>query len=172
MANPSRPRSASRSTSRRPRKFRTKRQPLGVTLGANPPIVTPGDSTTLAGTLTGTNNANRDIVLQSNPFPYSQGFVNAGNPLVTDAAGNFSFPILSVPVTTQFRVLMPQRPEIASPVVTVGAALQVTTRTKKVARHRHCIARIKAPRQNYIRAQAFLRANSIPLQCPSIAQIL
>jgi hypothetical protein len=122
------------------RKFRTKRQPLGVTLGANPPNVTPGGATMLAGTLTGTNNANRDVVLQSNPFPYTQGFVNAGNPLVTDAAGNFSFPILSVPVTTQFRVLMPQRPEIASPIVTVGAALQVTTRTKKVARHRHSVS--------------------------------
>ena len=42
-----------------------------------------------------------------------------------------------MPVTTQYRVLMPQRPEITSPIVVVGAALQVTTRTKKVERHRH-----------------------------------
>ncbi len=122
------------------RRFRTKRQPLGVTLAANPPTVAPGGATTLAGTLTGTNNANRDVVLQSNPFPYTQGFANTGNPLVTDPAGNFSFPVLSVPVTTQFRVLMPQRPEIASPIVTVGAALQVTTSAKKVKRHRHSIS--------------------------------
>ena len=122
------------------RTFRTKRQPLGVTLAANPPNVAPGGSTTLAGTLTGTNNANRDVVLQSNPFPYTQGFVNTGNPLVTDAAGNFSFAVLSVPVTTQFRVLMPQRPEVASPIVIVGAALQVTTSTKKVKRHRHSVS--------------------------------
>jgi hypothetical protein len=121
----------------RDRTFRTRRQPLGVTLGANPPTVAPGGATTLAGQLTGTANAGRDVVLQANPFPYTQGFLNVANPQVTDAAGNFSFPVLSVPLTTQFRVLMPQRPEVASPIVIVGAALQVTTRTKKVERHRH-----------------------------------
>jgi hypothetical protein len=122
------------------RTFTTRRQPLGVTLAANPNPVVPGGPTTLAGQLTGTNNANRDVVLQSNPFPYTQGFLNVGNPLVTDAAGNFSFPVLSVPVNTQFRVVLAQRPEVASPIVVVGAALQVTTNTKKVARHRHSVS--------------------------------
>jgi hypothetical protein len=119
------------------RTFRTRRQPLGVTLAANPATVAPGGATTLAGQLTGSNNANRDVVLQANPFPYTQGFLNVANPQVTDPVGNFSFPVLSVPVTTQFRVLMPQRPEVASPIVVVGAALQVSTGTKKVARYRH-----------------------------------
>jgi hypothetical protein len=122
------------------RTFKTKRQPLGVTLTANPPTVAPGGATTLGGQLTGTNNASRDVVLQANPFPYTQGFLNVANPQVTDAVGNFSFPVLTVPVTTQFRVVMPQRPEIASPIVIVGAALQVTTRTKKVDRHRHSVS--------------------------------
>jgi hypothetical protein len=122
------------------RTFTTKRQPLGVTLAANPNPVAPGGVTTLAGMLSGTNNANRDVVLQSNPFPYTQGFLNAGNPQVTDAAGNFSFPVLSVPVTTQFRVVLAQRPELTSPIVVVGAALQVRTDTKKVARHRHSVS--------------------------------
>jgi hypothetical protein len=122
------------------RTFKTRRQPLGVTLAANPPTVAPGGATTLAGQLTGTNNANRDVVLQANPFPYTQGFVNVSNPQVTDAVGNFAFPVLSVPVTTQYRVLMPQRPEIVSPIVIVGAALQVTTSAKKVDRHRHSVS--------------------------------
>jgi hypothetical protein len=122
------------------RTFKTKVQPLGVTLAANPPTVAPGGSTTLAGQLTGTNNANRDVVLQSNPFPYLQGFVNAGNPQVTDSAGNFSFAVLTVPVTTQFRVVLAQRPEVTSPIVVVGAALQVRTDAKKVARHRHSVS--------------------------------
>ncbi len=121
----------------RDRTFKTKVQPLGVTLAANPATVAPGGATTLAGVLTGTNGANRDVVLQANPFPYIQGFLNVANPQVTDAAGNFSFPVLSVPTTTQYRVLMPQRPDIQSPIVIVGAALQVTTRTRKVERHRH-----------------------------------
>jgi hypothetical protein len=122
------------------RTFTTRRQPLGVNLGANPNPVAPGGATTLAGQLTGTNNAGRDVVLQSNPFPYTQGFLNAANPQVTDAAGSFSFPVLSLPVTTQFRVLLAQRPEVTSPIVVVGAALQVRTDTKKVERHRHSVS--------------------------------
>jgi hypothetical protein len=122
------------------RTFRTRRQPLGVTLAANPNPVAPGGSTTLAGQLTGTNNAGRDVVLQSNPFPYTQGFLNASNPQVTDAAGNFSFPVLSVPVNTQYRVVLAQRPEVTSPIVIVGAALQVKTRVRKVERHRHSVS--------------------------------
>jgi len=118
------------------RTFKTRVQPLGYTLAANPNPVHPGGSTTLAGQLTGTNGPNREVVLQSNPFPYTQGFVNASNVQVTDGAGNFSFPVLSVPVTTQFRVVMAQRPEVASAIVFVGVALQVKTWTRKVERSR------------------------------------
>ena len=89
------------------RTFKTKPQPLGVTLAATPNPVGYGKATTLAGNLTGTGNAGRQIVLQMNPFPYTQGFQNLGNPQVTDAAGGFSFPILSATLNAQFRVLMP-----------------------------------------------------------------
>jgi hypothetical protein len=133
-------RNADGQTLGRDRTFRTKKQPLGVTLAANPATVVPGGATTLAGQLTGTEGGGRDVVLQANPFPYTQGFANVANPQVTDAAGNFSFPVLSVPITTQFRVLMPQRPDIASPIVLVGTALQVTTRTEKVDRHRRSVS--------------------------------
>ena len=86
-----------------------------------------GDAAVLAGTLSGTGNGGRQVVLQSNPWPYTQGFLNAGNPQVTDANGNFSFPVLSVPVNTQFRVLMPQKPEVVSPIVVEGTTVRVTT---------------------------------------------
>jgi hypothetical protein len=122
------------------RTFKTKIQPLGVTLAAIPNPIAPGGSSTLAGQLTGTNNAKRDVVLQSNPWPYTQGFVTVGNAQVTDDAGNFAFPQLSVPVTTQYRVLLAQRPEVVSPIVILGAALQVRTDIKKVARHRHSVS--------------------------------
>jgi hypothetical protein len=133
-------RNADGQTLGKDRTFRTRKQPLGVTLAANPATVVPGAATTLAGQLTGTGNAGRDVVLQANPFPYTQGFLNVANPQVTDASGNFSFPVLSVPITTQFRVLMPQRPEVSSPIVVVGAALQLTTRTEKVDRHRRSVS--------------------------------
>jgi hypothetical protein len=109
------------------RTFKTKPQPLGVTLAATPNPVAFGSPVTLAGQLTGTGNANRQVVLQSNPFPYTQGFQNASNVQVTDAAGNFSFPLLSVPLNTQYRVQMPQKPEVVSPIVSLGVAVTLTT---------------------------------------------
>jgi hypothetical protein len=109
------------------RTFKTKPQPLGVSLAATPNPVAFGSPVTLAGQLTGTGNANRQVVLQSNPFPYTQGFQNASNVQVTDAAGNFSFPLLSVPLNTQYRVQMPQKPEVVSPIVSLGVAVMLTT---------------------------------------------
>ncbi len=109
------------------RTFKSKPQPLGVTLAATPNPVTFGSPVTLAGQLTGTGNANRQVVLQSNPFPYTQGFQNASNVQVTDAAGSFSFPLLSVPLNTQYRVQMPQKPEVVSPIVSLGVAVTLTT---------------------------------------------
>jgi hypothetical protein len=119
------------------RTFKTKVQPLGVTLVATPSSVAPGGLTVLAGQLTGTNNANRQVQLQSSAFPYLTGFATVGNTVITDAAGNFTFNAIPVAVTTQFRVLMPNRPEIVSPIVVVGAAVQVRTFTRTVDRARH-----------------------------------
>lgn len=109
------------------RTFRTRNQPLGLTLAATPNPVPFGRPTVLAGTLSGTGNANRQIVLQANPFPYTQGFVTVSNPQLTSAVGAFAFPLLAVPLNTQFRVLIPTRPEIASPIVNVGVAVRVST---------------------------------------------
>ena len=52
-----------------------------------------GSRDDLAGTLSGTGNANRAVVLQANPFPYTQGFANAANAQLTNAQGGFSFPL-------------------------------------------------------------------------------
>ena len=120
----------------RDRTFKTRRQPLGLVLGATPNPVRVGGATTLSGTLTGTGNANRQVVLQANPYPYTQGFQDVGNVLVTDASGNFAFNILGVPVNTQYRVAMPSRPEIASPLIAVGAVTRVTTRKRPPRRGR------------------------------------
>jgi hypothetical protein len=109
------------------RTFKTKPQPLGLTLGATPNPVPFGKPTVLAGTLTGTGNASRQVVLQSNPFPYTQGFVNTTNVQLTGPQGQFAFPLLSVPLNTQYRVLIPTKPEIASPIVSVGVAPKVST---------------------------------------------
>jgi hypothetical protein len=121
------------------RTFTTKKQPLGVSLVATPNPVVPGGAVTLSGQLSGTGNGGRQVVLQGNAFPYAQGFLTLGNAVVTDALGNFTFTVLSVPVNTLYQVLMPAKPAVRSPIVTVGAALQVTTRTKKLSHTRRSV---------------------------------
>jgi hypothetical protein len=115
------------------RTFRTPRQPLGLTLNATPNPVVFGGLTTLAGTLSGTGNAGRAVQLQQNPFPFTAGFANVANAQVTDANGGFSFTILSVPLTTQYRVLASNNQAVVSPVVTVS--VQVLVRTSVTHRH-------------------------------------
>jgi hypothetical protein len=109
------------------RSFKTKVQPLGVIFAATPNPVLTGGTTTLAGQLTGTGNGGRDVVLQSNPFPYTQGFKPVGNKLVTDAGGNFSFGLQMVPFNTQFRVALPDKPAVVSPIVVVSVLVRIST---------------------------------------------
>ena len=112
------------------RSFKTLKQPLGLTLSAGPNPVGFGRPLIVGGTLTGTNHANREVVLQSNPFPYTQGFLNATNPQLTNAAGQFSFTLASVPLNTQFRVLMPNVPRVVSPIIAEGVKPAITTHVR------------------------------------------
>ena len=109
------------------RTFKTKKQPLGVSLVGNPNPVPFAKPTTLQGILSGTGSANRPVVLQANPFPYTQGFVNVANPQLTNASGQFFFTLPSLAINTQFRVLMTDRPDIASPIITVFSQVHLST---------------------------------------------
>lgn len=118
--------------------FKTKVQPLGVTFAATPNPLLPGATTTLAGQLTGTGNGGKEVVLQSNPFPYTQGFKQDGNKLVTGADGTFSFGLKPVAFNTQYRVALPSKPSVVSPIVVVSVAVRVSTKlgTHRVTRGR------------------------------------
>ncbi len=110
--------------------FTTKKQPLGLSLTATPNPVRFNGPTTLSGALGGTGNAHRNVVLQFNAFPFTAGFADAVNAQVTDLAGNFAFPVLNVPVNTQYRVALRDTPAVVSPVVTVGVKVRVSTRLR------------------------------------------
>ena len=109
------------------RTFKTAKQPLGLALAATPNPVPFGGPSTLAGTLSGTDNASREVVLQQNAFPFTSGFATVGNPQVTDAQGAFAFPVLALTSTTQYRVAVNGKPNIASPIVTVLVSVKVRT---------------------------------------------
>jgi len=117
--------------------FRTRKQPLGVTLVATPAAVAPNAPTVLTGQLTGTNNANRDVRVEASQWPYTTGFAQIGNRIVTDSLGNFTFNVLNVPFNTQFRVALAQRPEVVSPVVVVAVPMAVKTDIRTVKTFRH-----------------------------------
>jgi hypothetical protein len=121
------------------RNFKTDPQPLGLQISATPNPVTFGIATTVVGTLTGNGNANKQVQLEQNAFPFTAGFANVGNPVVTRPDGTFGIPVLPLPSTTQFRVhVVNERPPVVSPIITLGVAARVRTATsrKRVRRNR------------------------------------
>lgn len=118
------------------RAFKTPKVPLSLGVSASPTPVPFGDTFVLGGSLFGTGDAGREVVLQSNPFPYVQGFQTVGNPELTSATGGFSFPIVGMLVNTQFKVVMTGAPFIASPVFLEGVAVRVGFHVQRVHRSR------------------------------------
>jgi hypothetical protein len=120
------------------RTFKTRPQPLAITLSANPNPALFGATTTLFGQLTGTGGPGTSVVLQHNAFPYTSGFQNVGNAQVTDKNGNFSFAVLALTSNTQFRVVTSDK-KTTSAVVTVGSAVIVRLGVKHRVRRHHLL---------------------------------
>jgi hypothetical protein len=112
----------------------TAKIPLSLAIAAAPSVVTVGAPTTIEGTLSGTGNAGVAVQLQENPYPYTAGFVDAGNPELTLANGAFAFNVLGVSENVQFRVVSGA---VASADVIVSASLGVTLHAQKGGRRRH-----------------------------------
>jgi hypothetical protein len=111
--------------------FTTAKIPLSLQIAAAPNPVVFGGTTIVEGTLMGTGNASRQVVLESNPFPYTAGFHPIGNAELTTAAGSFAFPVLGLALATQFVVVSTGHPTISSPVVTEGVAVNVVAHVRK-----------------------------------------
>jgi hypothetical protein len=116
--------------------FTTTKVPLSLQILASPNPVLFGGTVVVQGTLSGTNNANRTVILQANSFPFTAGFQNLGNPELTTATGGFSFPVLGLSVATQFRVVTTTNPVIVSATAGVNVAVKVSSHVRKT-RRRH-----------------------------------
>jgi hypothetical protein len=108
------------------RTFKTRRQPLAFSAAAAPNPVAFGAPLTVSGTLTGSGNANRAVVLQGRSFPYTSPFIPSANTQQTNAQGGFAFPILGLNISSQFKVYLRDNPSVATPVITVGVSYVVT----------------------------------------------
>lgn len=112
--------------------FHTTVVPLSLAILASPNPVLYGGTVTVQGTLSGTDNGNREVVLQQNPFPYTAGFADLGNPELTNAAGGFSFPVLGLVQGTQFRVVTTTKAPVISPVALESVDLRVSATAGRV----------------------------------------
>jgi hypothetical protein len=115
--------------------FTTTSIPLSLAIAALPNPVVYGGALAVVGTLTGTGAGNREVILQQNPFPFTQGFQNVGNPALTLANGVFTFQLTSLALTTQFRVVsIGAGSPVVSPTVTeaVGVGVSMHVRTRRI----------------------------------------
>lgn len=119
------------------RAFATTKVPLTLQILTAPNPTLYGGTVTIQGTLSGTGNGNVPVVLQANPFPYTQGFADTGNPELTTAAGGFSFPVLGLTQATQFRVVTSTRVPVVSPVAVEGVAVRVEAHVGRTHRRHH-----------------------------------
>lgn len=116
------------------RTFQTTKVPLSLAILASPDPVLFGAAVTIQGTLSGTESANRQVVLQGDPFPYTGGFKDVGNTELTNAQGGFSFTLLDASVTTQYRVVTTTNPAVVSPVATEQVAVSVVSHVARARR--------------------------------------
>ncbi|HEX3911782.1 MAG TPA: hypothetical protein VHW67_13885 [Solirubrobacteraceae bacterium] len=117
------------------RSFKTDRVPLSLAILASPNPVAFGGTVTIQGTLSGTSNANRAVVLQANAFPFTAGFQSIGNTELTSATGGFSFTVPALSSITQFRVFTPTSAPVVSPVATENVAVRVSSHVARTKRH-------------------------------------
>jgi hypothetical protein len=126
--------SAAGTTTGQDAAFTTKKIPLTFKLATAPNPVVFGNSFSVSGTLSGTEAANHEVVLQANPFPYLEGFKNTGNPELTDAAGNFTFTVRDLLENTQFRVTAIGTPTVNSAAKIERVALRVSLHLRSTGR--------------------------------------
>jgi hypothetical protein len=119
------------------RAFATTKIPLSLQIVAAPNPVLYGAPVIIQGTLSGTGGGGRTVVLQANPFPYTQGFADVGNPASTFANGGFSFALVSLTEATQFRVATTTVPAIVSPVAQESVAVRIAAHVGHTRRRHH-----------------------------------
>lgn len=123
------------------RSFKTDKVPLSLGIVATPNPVVIGAPTRITGQLAGTGGGGRAIQLQMKSFPYTAGFVNSGNPVVTQPDGTFAIPVLGLAMNAQVRVQAREPKAITSEPIIVGVSPVVrtavsTTRPRKDSRVR------------------------------------
>jgi hypothetical protein len=112
----------------------TTKVPLSLQILSSPNPILFGGTITVQGTLSGTGNGNRAVILQASAFPFTAGFQNLGNPELTLANGGFSFVVPGLTQVTQFRVVTTTSPPVTSPVAVENVVVQVVSHVGRANR--------------------------------------
>jgi hypothetical protein len=84
----------------------------------------------LGGTLTGTDSAAREVVLEATPYPYTAPYARVGAPTLTGLAGGFSFRVPDMTASTRFRVTTVTAPLVVSDVVPEQVTVRVVLKVR------------------------------------------
>jgi hypothetical protein len=111
-----------------------------LTIAAAPPTVRFGRPTVISGQLAGAGNAGVQVQLEQDPYPFDGSFKKTGQPVTTDAAGNYAFTV-TPDVNTHYRAVAKASPPVTSAEVTVRVRSRVSfgvsdTRVKRGQRVR------------------------------------
>jgi hypothetical protein len=117
------------------RTFQTTKVPLSLSILTSPNPVVYGAPVTVQGTLSGTGNAGREVILQGRPFPFTAPFAPIGNVELTTATGGFSFTLLGAASSMQFQVVTTTKPVVSSLVATENVAIRVASHLARTRRH-------------------------------------
>ena len=117
------------------RTFQTTKVPLSLSILSSPNPALYGGPVVVQGTLSGTGNAGRQVILLGRSFPFTAPFATIGNPEITTATGSFSFTLLGSPASMQFQVVTTTKPVVASLVATENVAVRVASHLARTRRH-------------------------------------
>ena len=98
--------------------------------------MTFGGTVTVQGTLSGTGNAKRAVVLQANPFPFTAALSDRRQPRADDGHGRLQLHAARrCHQSTQFQVVTTTKPVVASLVATENVAVRVSSHVARTKRH-------------------------------------
>jgi hypothetical protein len=89
-----------------------------------------GGTFILSGTLMGSKNAAREIVLQASPYPYRTAYAAVGAPIFTSATGAFTFRVANMRTSTKFRVITAGPAPVTSFVVPAQVQVRVVLKVR------------------------------------------
>lgn len=93
-----------------------------------------GEAFLLGGTLTGSDNGEREVVLQASLYPFTASFVDLGSPVLTSSSGGFTFRVAHLTESTRFRVATVTPPVLLSPSFTQLALVHVSLKVRRSKR--------------------------------------